>query len=159
PGSTRAGRGRLTSRRLIGLAGAACVLLSAGLLTALLGHRHTSEEGEPPGLTDAPAGSGAVLIDKRNTIWEPDMTLPTGTGSALPPGRLKLRAGIVEVAFHGGGEVLLEGPADFDVRAPDRGFLHHGKLTATVPEGAPAFRLGMPGVVVTDLGGECGLLR
>src|SRR6202040_2040630 len=99
--------------------------------------------------------SVAVLIDNHNTVWEADMTLPTETGSALPPGRLKLKAGVVEVAFHGGGEVLLEGPADFDVRAADRGFLHRGKLTAKAPEGAPAFQVGMPGVMVTDLGGEC----
>jgi hypothetical protein len=86
------------------------------------------------------------------------MTLPTRTGSALPPGRLKLKAGVAEVAFHGGGEVLLEGPAEFDVAA-DRGFLHHGKLTARVAEGASALQVGMPGVVVTEHGGECGLWR
>jgi hypothetical protein len=53
---------------------------------------------------------------------------------------------------------LLEGPADFDVSAPDRGFLHRGKLTAKVQGGAPAFRVSMPGVMVTDRAGECGLL-
>jgi hypothetical protein len=100
-----------------------------------------------------------VLIDKGNTVWEKDMALPTGSGSALPPGRLKLKAGVAEVAFLGGGEVLLEGPADFDVREANRGFLHKGKLTAKVPEGAAALQVGMPGLVVTDHGGECGLLR
>ena len=107
----------------------------------------------------APAGSVAVLIDSRDTVWEPDMILPTQTGAALPPGRLKLRAGVVEVAFHGGAEILLEGPADFDVSAADRGFLHRGKLTAKVSGGAAPLQVGMPGVVVTDSGGECGLLR
>src|SRR5262249_25585448 len=67
--------------------------------------------------------------------------------------------GVVEIAFRGGGEVLLEGPAEFDVSAVDGGFLHRGKLTAKVPTGATAFRVGMPGVVVTDVGGECGLFR
>src|SRR5947207_3283569 len=86
---------------------AASLLLAVGLLTAVLIARHGSEEGEVPDLPGAPAGSVAVLIGNHNTVWEADMALPTGTGSALPPGRLKLRAGIVEVAFHGGGEVLL----------------------------------------------------
>jgi hypothetical protein len=138
---------------------AASLVLAAGLLAALLALRRGSEEGDSPDLPDAPAGSVAVLIAHRNTVWEDGTTLPTGTGSALPPGRLILRAGVVEIAFHGGGEVLLEGPADFDVRASDDAFLRRGKLTAKVPEGAPAFRVRMPGVVVTDLGGECGLLR
>src|SRR5262249_19220020 len=137
----------------------AASLLVAGLLTLFLVARHGWEPSEAPDLTDAPAGSVAVLIDKSNTVWEKDTTLPLDPGSALPPGRLKLRAGVVEIAFHKGGEVLLEGPADFEVKAPDRAFLHHGKLTARVPEGAPAFQVGMPGVVVTDQGGECGLLR
>ena len=129
---------------------------AAGLLFAILTYRPGSDEGESPNLPFAPANSVAVLIDNRNTVWEKDMTLPTETGSALPPGRLKLKAGVVEVAFHGGGEVLLEGPADFDVSGADRGFLHRGKLTAKAPEGA-ALQVAMPGVVVTDRGGECGL--
>jgi hypothetical protein len=138
---------------------AALAALAAGLLVAVLAFRHGSDEGESPNLPGAPADSVAVLINNQDTVWEADMALPTETGSALPPGRLKLKAGVVEVAFHGGGEVLLEGPADFDVRGADRGFLHRGKLTAKVSEGAPAFRVGMPGVEVTDLSGECGLLR
>jgi ferric-dicitrate binding protein FerR (iron transport regulator) len=138
---------------------AASLALAAGLLVAFFVWRHGPEEGEFADLPDAPAGSVAVLIDNSNTVWEKDTDLPTGTGSALPPGRLKLRAGVVEIAFHNGGEVLLEGPADFEVSAADGAFLHRGKLTARVPEGAPAFRVGMPGVVVTDRGGECGLLR
>jgi hypothetical protein len=100
----------------------------------------------------------AVLIEHRNTVWEKDTTLPTQTGSALLPGRLKLKAGVVEVAFRGGGEVRLEGPADFDVRGADQGFLHRGKLIAHVPEGSHPFSIRTPGMVVTDLGGECGLV-
>jgi hypothetical protein len=137
---------------------AAVFALAVGLVIAALVYLH--EPGEEDILVvPAPAGSVAVLIDSWNTVWEDDMTLPTKAGSALPPGRLKLRAGVVEVAFNGGGEVLLEGPADFDLNAHDGGFLHRGKLTANVSQGAPPLRVSMPGVVVTDLGGECGLLQ
>jgi hypothetical protein len=121
--------------------------------------RRGPDEEEAVEVPAAPAGSVAVLIDTRDTVWEDDMALPTASGSALPPGRLKLRAGVVEVAFNGGGEVLLEGPAEFDLSAPDHGYLHRGKLTAKVAEGASPFRVSTPGVVVTDLGGECGLLQ
>ena len=137
---------------------AASLLIGFGLLAASLITRHGSDDGATPELPDAPSGSVAVLIDNSNTVWEKDTALPTGTGSALSPGRLKLKSGVVEIAFHGGGEVRLEGPADFDVTASDQAYLHRGKLTAKVPQGAPAFRVGMPGVVVTDLIGECGLL-
>jgi hypothetical protein len=136
---------------------AALLTLAAAVLVAVLVQRRGSEEEELPDFPDAPPESVAVLIDNNNTVWEKDMALPTRTGSALPPGRVKLRAGVVEIAFRAGGEVLLEGPADFDVSAPDRGYLHRGKLTAKVPKGAPALRVSTPGVVVTDHGGECGV--
>jgi hypothetical protein len=156
-------RAQSRRRRFFGALGrtaaAAVLALAVGLLAGVLLHGPRPEEPEILDLPDAPAGTVAVLIDSKNTVWEQDMALPTTTGSALPPGRLKLRAGVVEVAFRGGGEVLLEGPADFDVSAPNRGFLHHGKLTAKVAEGTPPLRVSMPGVMVTDRGGECGLLR
>lgn len=138
---------------------AAALTLAALLVAVLVSPRRGPDEAEAPDLPDRPAGSVAVLIDNSNPVWEADMALPTETGAALPPGRVKLKAGVVEIAFHAGSEVLLEGPAEFDVSAPDRGFLHRGKLTAKVPEGAPALHVGMPGVVVTDRNGECGLQR
>jgi hypothetical protein len=138
---------------------AAVVLVAVGFFTLGLVQHFGSDEGEPPELPDAPAGSVAVLIDDRNTVWERDMAMPTESGSALGPGRLKLKAGVAAIAFLGGGEVLLEGPADFDVSAPDGGHLHRGKLTAKVADGGPALRMSTPGVVVTDRRGECGLMR
>jgi hypothetical protein len=134
------------------------VAVAAGLLVVALLPRHGPDEGEPPDLPDMPSGSVAVLIDNGNTVWEQG-TAPAGAGPALPPGRLKLKSGVVGVAFHGGAELQLEGPADLEVRGPDQAFLHRGKLLALVPEGAPAFRVGMPGLAVTAFCGECGLLR
>jgi hypothetical protein len=137
---------------------AACLALAVGLTVAALLPRRAAEDGEPPDLPEAPPGTVAVLIENGHTVWEKNTAPPAGAGSALPPGRLRLKAGTVEVAFHGGGEVVLEGPADFDVNAADRAFLRRGKLVAQLPEGAPAFRISAPGVVVTDCGGEYGLL-
>ncbi len=137
---------------------AASVALVVGLAALMLAPHRGAEEGEPPDLPDAPPGSVAVLIDNGNTVWEKDSPLPSARGSALPPERLKLKSGLVEIAFHGGGEVLMEGPADFEVRTADEAILYRGKLLAQVPEGAAAFRIRAPGVVVTDCGGEYGLL-
>jgi hypothetical protein len=136
---------------------AACLALVVGLLAVALFVRHGVDEGGPPDLPEVPAGSVAVLIDNSETVWDEGMTLPTETGSGLPPGRLKLKAGMADIAFQGGGAVLLEGPADLDVSAADRAFLHRGKLVAQVLRGAQAFQIGTPGVVVTDVGGEYGL--
>jgi hypothetical protein len=135
---------------------AACLVLAAGVLVALVPRRGV-EEGETPDLPAAPRGAVAVLIGHPQAVWEADMAQPTESGTPLQPGRLKLRAGVVELAFCSGGEVLVEGPAELDVCAADRAYLRRGKLTAKVAEGAPAFHVEMPGVAVTDRGGECGL--
>ncbi len=144
---------RFVLRHWIALA--ACLLLALGITFQLL--LRPGEEGETPELPEPPRGAVAVLIGHPEAVWEADMTQPTETGTPLQPGRLKLRAGVVEIAFRSGGEVLVEGPAELDLRAADRAYLHHGKLTAKVAEGAPALHVEMPGVAVTDRGGECGL--
>ncbi|HLJ95872.1 MAG TPA: hypothetical protein VKU02_22030 [Gemmataceae bacterium] len=135
------------------------VVVAAGLLVAVLVLRPRWDEGDAADLLTVPAGSVAVPINNNDTAPERDMALPTETGSTLLPGKLRLRAGVAEIAFHAGGKILLEGPADFDVSAPDWGFLHRGKLTANVPGGTPALRVDTPVVVVTSPGGECGVLR
>jgi hypothetical protein len=141
------------------LLAAAAAVLVVGLIVCFWLFRQGSEPEENTDVPVAPAGSVAMLIDNRDTVWADDMALPTHAGSPLPPGRLKLRSGVVEVAFHGGGEVLLEGPAEFDLSSSDRGFLHRGKLAMKVSAGAAPLHVGMPGVIVTDMAGECGLLQ
>jgi len=133
------------------LAAAAAVVFSLSL------PQHGPEDAETPDLPVKPVGSIAVLIDNSAPVWDAGTSGPTKTGSYLLPGRLKLKSGVVEIAFDGGSEVLLEGPADFDVSAADRGFLYRGKLTARVAEPGSPFFVSMPGAA-TNIEGECGLL-
>jgi hypothetical protein len=155
-----AARAARPSRRAVLLAVAGGVAaVAAAVLAALVIPRHPTEPDEAPDLSPVPAGAVAVLIDNSKSVWEAGTAQPTKTGSPLAPGRLKLKSGVAEVAFLGGGEVMLEGPAEFDVQSADDGFLHRGKLTARVADGAATLRIGVPGVVVSDAGGEYGLLR
>src|SRR5262249_30888580 len=99
---------------------AAAVALAVGLAAALVS-RPGAEDEEAVEMPPVPAGSVAVLIDAKNAVWEDDMVLPTAAGSALPPGRLKLRAGVVEVAFNAGGGGPGGGAARVEVQARARG--------------------------------------
>ena len=139
------------------LAAVSSLAVAAAVFFALSLPQRGPEDTETPNLPVKPAGSIAVLIDNNAPVWEAGTSGPTKTGSYLLPGRLKLRSGVVEIAFDRGGEILLEGPADFDVSAADRGFLHRGKLTARVSEPGTSFFVSMPGVA-TNIEGECGLL-
>jgi hypothetical protein len=152
-------RPRTERQRLIWSSLAALGSLTAAVAIAFLLWlpQHNYEEAETPELPVKPAGAVAVLIDNSAPVWDTETSGPTKSGSYLLPGRLKLKSGVVEIAFDSGGEILLEGPADFDVGAADRGFLHSGKLTAKVSDQGASFFVSMPGAA-TSIEGECGLL-
>ena len=159
-GAQVTGNAPIRRRRLVwpSLAGVGSLAAAAAIFFVLsLSRRGPEDDSGTPDLPIKPAGSIAVLIDNNAPVWESGTSGPTKSGSYLLPGRLKLKSGVVEIAFDHGGEILLEGPADFDVSAADRGFLHRGKLTAKVLEPGSSFFVSMPGAV-TNIEGECGLL-
>jgi hypothetical protein len=132
-------------RRLLA---AAVLLVAVGLVGVLL---------VPRGPRPVPAAPVAVLVDSRDAVWENDQILPTEAGAQLPPGRLKLKAGVARVRFQSGAVVRLEGPADFGLVTVNRGALARGRLTARAPEQARGFTVAAPGAVVRDLGTEFGM--
>ena len=82
-----------------------------------------------------------------------------GFGSTLFVGqRLDLAAGLVEVTFLDGAQVVLEGPTQFEVHGADLAELHQGRIAAMVPERARGFEVATNGLNVVDLGTEFGVL-
>jgi ferric-dicitrate binding protein FerR (iron transport regulator) len=71
--------------------------------------------------------------------------------------RLKLEAGLAEIHFRNGAELILEGPADLEIRGPGAGWLYSGKVAVHVPERAIGFTLDSPGGRVIDLGTSFGV--
>lgn len=93
----------------------------------------------------------AILKNAPGAVWVENPP------SALPAGRLQLRAGLAEIEFAGGALVLLQGPAEFVVQTAAGGLLRQGKLTARVPDGATEFTIAAPGCTVRDPGTEFGM--
>ena len=82
----------------------------------------------------------AKITATRNCLWN-GSSEDVGFGSTLFAGQqLDLAAGLVEVTFIDGAQVVLEGPAKFDVKATDLAELHEGRIAAVVPERARGFR-------------------
>ena len=102
------------------------------------------------------AGNVAVLTRAIDPVWGPT-DLPTELGSALPAGRLRLKSGLVQLEFYGGANVVLEGPADFEIIAADRASCRQGKLRARVPLHSSRFSIVTPNADVIDLGTEFGV--
>ncbi|MEX0670563.1 MAG: hypothetical protein WD060_08925 [Pirellulales bacterium] len=66
---------------------------------------------------------------------------PLSRGRVLYRGRLAIASGAVELAFLDGPLVILEGPAEIELVAPDRAFLHRGVAVVRPPLSAEEFEL------------------
>jgi hypothetical protein len=79
-------------------------------------------------------------------------------GAALTPGEtLLLTEGLAEIRFEHGGQMILRGPAGFEVQSADGGLLRQGSLTARVGPSSAGFTIHTPGATIVDLGTEFGV--
>jgi hypothetical protein len=101
-------------------------------------------------------GGLAILTRGVDVLWEPGGATP-GVDSVLSPGVLRFRSGVVQIEFHSGATVIVEGPAEIELKAIDRIACRYGKLRALVPPSAHGFRVDSASVALVDLGTEFGM--
>jgi hypothetical protein len=75
----------------------------------------------------------------------------------LAPGWLRFEAGLVQLEFFSGASVVVEGPAEFEIRSERAAFCRFGRFRATVPEPARGFAVDSPNVALVDLGTAFGM--
>ena len=148
------------SRPVIAAALVAIVVIPLGL--AMLGvlpmpfgqTRKMAEETEGPSAVDSVAQITSLTSDSRwmqgASEWSPRAELQAGE-------KIELAEGLAQIKFADGTEVIVQGPAHFEVLTASTGFLKRGKLTARVPERAQGFAVETPTGRVVDLGTEFGL--
>jgi hypothetical protein len=78
-------------------------------------------------------------------------------GNVLMPGWLKFESGWVELQFHRGARVVVEGPAEFELITDMQARCLLGKVRADVPPPAIGFEVLSPNVRVVDRGTSFGL--
>jgi hypothetical protein len=147
----------IRGRRLLMILGAAAAV-AAGLLLALLLWHHRPQPptpGEQAG--ERSDDTVAVLLRASGAVWG-ESDVPTRPGAALPPGLLRLTAGVAHLEFYSGATVILEGPADFHLLSASEASCERGKLRATVPPQAQGFTIHCPQLNLVDRGTEFGLL-
>jgi hypothetical protein len=89
--------------------------------------------------------------------------------------KFNLTSGLLEITYHTGARVILQGPVEYQVESPAGGYLSIGKLTARVDKGLgirdkspdiphpssliphPLFSVRTPTATATDLGTEFGV--
>jgi hypothetical protein len=154
-----AGRAR-RQRQLVYAAGLAAAIAAGVLVVLLLPSRPRPSHHRPSPAVESAAEpvdiTLAVLLRTKGAEWE-DTAMPTRTGAALPPGRLRLKAGYAQIEFYSGATVVLEGPADFQLISATEAYCTVGKLWATVPPQAQGFTIGSPRLDLVDRGTEFGM--
>ena len=120
--------------------------LVAGFAAALMISWAIARSGPPP----APA----VLTGVDAPVWVGSQPLP---GARLQPGSLQLAAGLAQLRFHSGAIVLIEGPAELEIRSGMAMTLRSGRVVARAPLPAHGFAIDAAGARITDLGSEFGV--
>ena len=115
-------------------------------------------------VTFAPDKTGgievATLVDQVNAQWgnsESGETLQAGSRLLSQIGPLWLKKGNVKIEFDYGAEVIVQGPAEFELIDAEKMALNSGRLYATVPKRATGFTAVTPSAMIIDLGTEFGV--
>ena len=99
----------------------------------------------------------ARLMDAEDVHWDPQI-VPGSVelGAWLPDGKVRLESGRITLTFDSGVMLSAMGPVALDVEGPNRGFVHYGRVVASVPEFAKGFVLNTPTGSLIDLGTRFG---
>lgn len=115
-----------------------------------------TNNGERDELQEA-TSSGVALLTRLVDIEWGAQQAPFEVGDALAPGRFAIDSGYVQVEFFCGATVVVEGPAELELKSATLARVHHGRLRAHVPPAARGFSLEVDDMKVVDLGTEFGL--
>ncbi|MDF1815740.1 MAG: FecR domain-containing protein [Verrucomicrobiales bacterium] len=75
-------------------------------------------------------------------------------GDEIRPGRFAIESGFAQLEFFCGSTVILEGPAELDIRSMWLAVCHRGRLRVSVPEPAKGFTIETADFKAVDLGTE-----
>ena len=105
----------------------------------------------------APRIEVATLSDQINAQWT-DLGIKPKTGERLwtNDGLLDLKKGIVKIKYDSGVDVLIEGPAIFELERSGI-YLEYGRLYSQVSESGHGFKVETPSSQFIDMGTEFGI--
>jgi ferric-dicitrate binding protein FerR (iron transport regulator) len=143
------------SQRAKLIAGSGWLALAAALAVLLLIKTPDRDPAMEPSFAAAP--SKKAFVARAN--YSGDARLGSASsverhGEWVSLGKIILEKGTLGLTFDSGARVVLNAPAEFDLDAANRGFLHYGQAVAQVPEPATGFIINTPNSTLVDLGTE-----
>lgn len=132
--------------------------LAALVLTFAFFRRESPPSPEADALAANPSSVGdsqgvATILRAVDVAWTGGGERP---GNVLGPGWLRFERGLVEVQFHRGARVIIEGPAEFELISDMQARCLAGKVRAEVPPPSIGFEILSPHVRVVDRGTSFG---
>lgn len=127
------------------------LLYAASLCAAVLVGVFASSVWGPGRVTAASEPPHAILVRGDGAQWGGH---PVPSGKAVPPGTIRLLAGVINLKFATGATVRIAGPAEFEVLSGRSIDLRSGRASVRCEEGATGFRLRTPEAEFVDLGTE-----
>jgi hypothetical protein len=105
-----------------------------------------------------PTQTIAIVEDAVNARWaDAGSSFEVGSSISNKDGLRNLQKGLVKIRFEYGAEVIVEGPAEFELNRGNEMFLHSGKLYARIPHYASGFTVNTATAKIIDLGTEFGV--
>ena len=104
-----------------------------------------------------PRTRGVATVARLAGVEWNDAAAAPAAGAVLVPGWLRFKAGLVQLEFFSGASVIVEGPAEFEIRSENEAYCQFGRFSATVPEPARGFVVGSPNLALVDLGTSFGM--
>jgi ferric-dicitrate binding protein FerR (iron transport regulator) len=136
-------------RRLL-MAGIGGAALAVGLLVA----GTILRQAEGPNQAGTAQSGAATLTRLANVRWTSGSHGWRELSRVGPGDVLRFDRGEAELVFDHGVEIVIRGPAHFEVRAPDRAYSSLGRIAARVGKDGEGFTIETPIAKVVDLGTE-----
>lgn len=140
----------------------AVVVVLVGLVTHWV-HLEFSQTGDAPlqtavvGTTPEATSRGVAVVTRLvDVAWEEGQKR-IEAGDSLAPGRVIIPSGVAQIEFFCGATVIVEGPAELDLKSAKLATVYRGRLRASVPPAARGFTLNVNDMKVVDLGTEFGI--
>ena len=143
------GKPKTTSKLLVATQKALPWLIAAASLAIAFLPR----SGEPPADKPSPPVTALLVNEAESAFAKPRAHGDVGFG----PGAYELREGAIHLRFANGTDLVMEGPAKFEVLDVLHSRLHYGKVRAIVPPTAHGFTIATERANFEDLGTEFGL--
>ncbi|AQT69195.1 FecR protein [Anaerohalosphaera lusitana] len=100
----------------------------------------------------------AMLVDSVDAKWSSaDGSMESGSLLYNQSGPLRLEKGIAKIEFDYGAVVVLEAPAEIELKTGESMSLNYGRLYSQVPLHATGFTVDTPSSKIVDLGTEFGV--